>query len=72
MQMFYIVYHKQPEVIRELVMRGLLPVSVLRDGQMPPDKLSDDELEFMRMERLMRHDYHQRVSGAIKQRGWGV
>ena len=72
MQMFYIVYHKQPEVIRELVMRGLLPVSVLRDGQMPPNRLSKEELELMEMERLMRHDHYQRVSGAIKQRGWGV
>ena len=72
MQDVFISYHKQPEVIRELVMRGLLPVSVLQDGQMPPNRLSNEELELMEMERLMRHDYHQRVSGAIKQRGWGV
>ena len=72
MQVFYIIYHKQPEVIRELVMRGLLPVSVLRDGQMPPEQITKEEIELMEVEKLMRHDSYQRVSGAIKQRGWGV
>ena len=76
MQLFYIVYYKQPEVIWELVKRGLLPVSVLREGQMPPEELPSDiiakeDLKLQEIERLMRHDFFQRVGGAIKQRGWG-
>lgn len=71
MQLFYLIYHKQPEVIRELVMRDLLPVSVLRDGQMPPDELPEEERERQEIESLMRHDSYKRDRGAIKQRGWG-
>jgi|GEM_PF-3722417 len=71
MQLFEIVYYKQPELIWELVKRGLLPVSVLKEGQMPPDELPKEELERLEIERLMRHDSYRRYGGAIKQRGWG-
>ena len=72
MTIFELTYHRQPEAIRELVARELLNSYVLRYGKMPEiEQESQEERDMRKMERLMRHDGYVKVSGKIKQKGWG-
>ena len=75
---FEIIFHKQPEVIRDLVMQDLLPVSVLSEKKMPEERSGFCEIlkngrenSFRFFENLMKSDHYKRIGGYIKQRGWG-